>query len=84
MNKNTLEDVKGKNQRVLVREDLNMPLDEQGNITDDTRIKAALPTIEYLIGKNAKVIIIAHLGRPKGKMNLNTALLSCKETFTAP
>ncbi|HHX24052.1 MAG TPA: phosphoglycerate kinase [Thermoanaerobacterales bacterium] len=74
MNKKTLEDFNVKNKRVLVREDLNVPLDEQGKITDDTRIRAALPTIEYLIGKNAKVIIMAHLGRPKGKMNLKYSL----------
>ena len=74
MNKKTLEDFNVKNKRVLVREDLNVPLDEQGNITDDTRIKAALPTIEYLIEKNAKVIIIAHLGRPKGEVNLKYSL----------
>ncbi len=60
-----LGDIKG--QRVLVREDLNVPLDEALNITDDTRIRAAVPTINYLRERGAKVIVVAHLGRPKGQ-----------------
>jgi phosphoglycerate kinase len=58
-----------KEKRVLIRVDFNVPLDENQNITDDTRIRAVLPTINYALDFNAKVVIASHLGRPKGERN---------------
>ena len=65
-------DITGK--KVFVRVDFNVPLDEQQNITDDTRIQAVLPTLRYILDNNAKLIIASHLGRPKGKITPKMSL----------
>ena len=69
MNKKTIRDIDLKGKKVFVRCDFNVPLDENGNITDNRRIVAALPTIKYLLDQNCKIILASHLGRPKGEVN---------------
>ena len=65
--KKTIKDIEWTGKRAVVRCDFNVPLNEEGLITDDTRIRAALPTLEYLVKSGASIVIMSHLGRPKGE-----------------
>lgn len=68
MQKKSIKDVNVKGKRVLIRVDFNIPLDEERNITDDIRIRASLPTIEYILKQGGKLILMSHLGRPDGEI----------------
>ncbi|MCK9210520.1 MAG: phosphoglycerate kinase [Ignavibacteriaceae bacterium] len=74
MKKRTIDQIDLKNKRVLVRVDFNVPLDENLNVTDDKRIVESLPTIKKIIAEGGKAILMSHLGRPKGKVNLKYSL----------
>ena len=69
LRKKTLEDLEVQGKKVLVRCDFNVPMDKEGNITDDIRIRAAMPTVEYILNKGGAVILMSHLGRPNGEPN---------------
>ncbi len=82
MPKKSIRDVNIKEKRVLMRVDFNVPLDEKQRITDDTRIKAVLPTIKYALNYDAKVILMSHLGRPKGEVKKELSLALCAERLS--
>ena len=75
MDKKTIRDIELKGKKTIVRCDFNVPLDKDGNITDDIRITAALPTIKYLLDNKAKVILMSHMGRPEGTADMKYTLL---------
>ena len=82
MSKKTVRDIDLKNKKVFVRCDFNVPLDENGNITDNRRIVGALDTIKYLLEQNCKVILCSHLGRPKGEVKPEFSLAPVAEELS--
>ena len=89
MNKLTVRDIEVSGKRVLVRVDFNVPLDEKtGAITDDSRIRATLPTIKYLTSRRSRLILCSHLGRPGGKvvekLRLNTVAQRLSQILGQP
>jgi phosphoglycerate kinase len=74
MDKKTIENVDIRGKRVFIRADFNVPLDDNGNITDDGRIRSTLPTVNFALDAGAKVILASHLGRPKGKPDMKYSL----------
>lgn len=82
MNKKTIRDIDLKNKKVLVRCDFNVPFDEEGKISDNRRIVAALPTIKYLLEMGCKIILCSHLGRPKGEFKREFSLKPVAEELS--
>ncbi len=82
MNKKTIRDIDLKNKKVLVRCDFNVPFDEEGKISDNRRIVAALPTIKYLLEMGCKIILCSHLGRPKGEFKKEFSLKPVAEELS--
>ena len=78
----SIADVPIAGKRVFMRVDFNVPLDQQGHVTDDTRIRASLPTIQYATARGAKVILASHLGRPAGKIEPRYSLKPVAECLS--
>ena len=75
----TIDNFNFKGHKAIVRVDFNVPLDENGNITDDTRIRGALPTLKKILADGGALIIMSHMGKPKGKVNPKMSLAQIKE-----
>ena len=82
MAKKTIEDIQVNGKKELVRCDFNVPMDENKVITDENRLRGALPTIKYLMEHGAKVILCSHLGRPKGEFNMKYSLRPVAERLS--
>ena len=82
MNKKTVKDIDLKGKRVLMRVDFNVPMAD-GKVTDDKRIKAALPTIQYVLEQGASLLLMSHLGRPKGGADPEFSLSAASETLAS-
>src|SRR5258708_19984806 len=82
MTKQTVRDIDVAGKRVLMRVDFNVPVDAERHITDDTRIRASLPTIQYLLDNGAAVILMSHLGRPKGEVNEKYSLVPAAQRLS--
>jgi phosphoglycerate kinase len=82
MSKLSIRDVDVKGKRLFVRVDYNVPLNDQGEITDDTRIRASLPTLQYALERGARLVLASHLGRPKGKPNAKMSLRPAAERLS--
>ena len=78
----SLEEMDLKGKRVFIRVDFNVPIDERGEITDDTRIRSALPTIRMALERGGKVIVASHLGRPKGKPDKRFTMAPCAKRLS--
>ena len=82
MSKKTIEDIQVAGKKVLVRVDFNVPMDPEGKISDDNRIRGALATIKYLVDHKARVILCSHLGRPKGEFNMKYSVKAAAQRLS--
>ena len=78
-----IDNYKFDGKKAIVRVDFNVPLDENGNITDDTRIRGALPTLKKILADGGSLIVMSHMGKPKGKVNPKLSLGQIKDAVAA-